>query len=48
MNFNYEFYASFRFEIFYALQLITDDTSKIHNEWKQKPLVSFLTHSMIL
>lgn len=38
MNFNYEFHASFRFEIFYALQLITDDTSKIHNEWKQKTI----------
>lgn len=38
MNFNYEFNASFRFEIFYALQLITDDTSKIHNEWKQKTI----------
>lgn len=38
MNFNYEFYASFRFEIFYALQLITDDESKIHNEWKQKTI----------
>lgn len=38
MNFNYEFCASFRFEIFYALQLITDDASKIHNEWKQKTI----------
>lgn len=38
MDFNYEFHVSFRFEIFYALQLITDDASNIHNEWKQKTI----------
>lgn len=38
MNFNHEFSTSFRFEIFYALQLLTDDASKIHNEWKQKTI----------
>lgn len=38
MNFNYQIYASIRFEIFYALQLITDESSKIHNEWKNETL----------
>lgn len=38
MEFNYEFYTSLRYEIFYAIQLITDDNSKIHGEWKENAI----------
>ena len=36
MEFKYEFYTSLRYEIFYAIQLITDDSSRVHSEWKKK------------
>jgi len=38
MEFNYEFYTSLRYEIFYAIQLITDDYSRVHSEWKKKTI----------
>lgn len=38
MDFKYEFLTSPRFEIFYAIQLLTDDSSKVHNEWKKKAI----------
>ena len=38
MEFNYEFYTSLRYEIFYAVQLITDESSTVHSEWKKNTI----------